>query len=143
MAHPEPLTLLLIEDDEGHARLIEKNLRRASVTNPLIHFNNGRKALDYLLSKKDSQIPMLIVLDLNLPEMDGYTIIQQLKSKSYTQSIPIIVLTTTSTNKEIERCYEMGCNACMVKPIDYHNFAESIAKLGLLLTIVKVPGETY
>jgi CheY-like chemotaxis protein len=144
MSNVDPITIILIEDDEGHARLIEKNLRRAGVTNRLVHFNNGRKALDYFFPQDGSipQMPMLIVLDLNLPEIDGHAIIEQLKTHPTTQTIPVIVLTTTDNSKEVERCYAMGCNVYMVKPVDYKSFVESIQKLGLLLTIVKVPGET-
>ena len=137
------ITIVMIEDDEGHARLIEKNLRRAGITNELIHFSDGRKALEYFFPENNAvpPRPMLILLDLNLPEIDGFTILSHLKTNPSTQDIPIIILTTTENAEEIQCCYEMGCNVYIVKPVDYDNFAESIRKLGLLLAIVKIPGE--
>ena len=135
------VTLIMVEDDEGHAKLIEKNLRRAGISNDLIHFSNGAQVIDYFFGTKassDGIIP-LILLDLNLPEIDGYEILRRLKNDPKTHKIPIIILTTTDNPKEIEKCYELGCNVYMTKPVEYETFAESIRKLGLLLAVVKVP----
>ena len=139
------LVLYMVEDDEGHAHLIQKNLRRAGISNPVRHFGSGRAIVDYLFSEESSlndelegQQP-LILLDLNLPEMDGYEVLRRLKGDRRTQSIPIIILTTTDNPREIEHCYELGCNVYITKPVDYENFAEAIRKLGLMLAVVKVP----
>jgi CheY-like chemotaxis protein len=87
--------------------------------------------------------PMLILLDLNLPVLDGYQVLQRIKSDERTKHIPVVVLTTTDDNREIERCYELGCNIYITKPVEYDQFSEAIRKLGLFLTVVKVPnGET-
>ena len=87
-------------------------------------------------------MPMLILLDLNLPSVDGYELLQRFKKEESTRAIPIIVLTTTDNPREIDRCYELGCNVYITKPVEYENFAESIRKLGLLLAVVRVPGVT-
>ncbi len=142
MANTQQVTIVMVEDDLGHARLIEKNLRRAGITNELIHLDDGRKAVDYFFASQNEKqaLPMLVLLDLNLPEVDGYELLKRLKANDRTHRIPIIVLTTTDNPREIERCYELGCNVYITKPVEYDNFAESIRKLGLLLAVVKVPG---
>lgn len=140
------MELFMVEDDEGHAHLIQKNLRRAGISNTIEHFTTGRQALDFFIGPDgianrpdfvDRQ--PLILLDLNLPEVDGYEVLRQLKADIRTQSIPVIILTTTDNPKEIERCYELGCNVYITKPVDYDSFADGIRKLGLMLAVVKVP----
>lgn len=135
----EEVTIVMIEDDEGHAKLIEKNLRRSGITNEIIHFTDGSKADEYFFSSADRKPPLLILLDLNLPGVDGYEILRKLKESDTTRKIPVIVLTTTDNPKEIEKCYELGCNVYITKPVEYEAFAESIRKLGLLLAVVRVP----
>lgn len=144
MSNSEHVTIVMIEDDPGHATLIEKNLRRAGISNTMIAIDNGRKAIEYFTCSgeyADQKLPesLLILLDLNLPEVDGFEILKQLKSSPATHLIPIIILTTTDNPREIERAYELGCNIYVTKPVVYDNFAESIRKLGLMLAVVKVP----
>lgn len=142
----EEVTIIMIEDDLGHATLIEKNLRRAGIMNNVIHIDNGRKAMDFFTNKGEYEgkaLPacLLILLDLNLPEVDGFEILKQLKSDQNTKQIPIIILTTTDNPREVERAYELGCNIYVTKPVVYENFADSIRRLGLMLAVVKVPRE--
>lgn len=139
-----PITLVMIEDDPGHATLIEKNLRRGGISNDLIMIENGRRAIEFFTCSGEfdgHKLPdaMLILLDLNLPEVDGFEILKQLKSSPETRLIPIIILTTTDNPREVERAYELGCNIYITKPVVYDNFADSIQKLGLMLEVVKVP----
>lgn len=141
----EQVNIVMIEDDMGHATLIEKNLRRAGIANDIYHIDNGRKAVDYFFRKEefsDTPLPacLLILLDLNLPEIDGFSILEKLKNDEALKTIPVIVLTTTVNPREIDRAYELGCNVYITKPVEYENFAESINKLGLMLAVVKVPG---
>lgn len=143
MSHfPEPFVLVMVEDDEGHATLIRRNLQRAGIGNAIVHLKDGVQAIDYFFGKDSANIPsdkMLILLDLNLPEIDGYEILRRLKNEEHTRTIPIIVLTTTDNPREIDRCYALGCNVYITKPIAYDSFADSIQKLGLMLAVVKVP----
>lgn len=139
MSATQNVTIVMIEDDEGHARLIEKNLRRGGITNEILHFDTGKKALDFFSSVGNPVPPLLVLLDLNLPEVDGYEVLRRIKDEPGTQSIPVIVLTTTDNPKEIDRCYKLGCNVYITKPVDYEKFAESIRKLGFLLAVVQVP----
>lgn len=143
-ANYEDVTILLVEDDLGHARLIEKNLRRARVGNPIITFNDGQLVLDYLFSqgKYSGSVPsqpLLMLLDLNLPVLDGYQVLKQLKRSQATKRIPVIVLTTTDNQNEVFRCYELGCNVYITKPVEYRHFSEAIQKLGFFLSVVKIP----
>ena len=146
MPNHDAVTIVMIEDDEGHATLIEKNLRRAGIMNEIVHLDNGRKAVDYLLGEGEfsgnrPHTPMLILLDLNLPEMDGFEILEKIKKDDVTRLVPVIILTTTDNPREVERCYALGCNVYVTKPVEYDSFADSIRKLGLLLAVVKIPGE--
>lgn len=144
MATKHEVSILLVEDDPGHARLIEKNLRRSKINNPLIIINDGAEALDYLLCQggyagQTRPSPLLVLLDLNLPGMDGYQVLEQMKNNPETRRIPVIILTTTDDYREVERCYQLGCNVYITKPVDYEQFADAISKLGLFLTIVTIP----
>lgn len=146
MTQSQHVTIVMIEDDEGHAKLIEKNLRRAGIMNDIIHIDNGRKATEYLLGTGEYKenrpaAPMLILLDLNLPELDGFQILEAIKKDEKTKLIPVIILTTTDNPREVDRCYALGCNVYVTKPVEYEAFADSIRKLGLLLAVVKVPGD--
>ena len=133
----------MIEDDGGHARLIERNLRRASVTNRMIHFSDGGSAKRYFdeLQWQPAEVtPILILLDLNLPDISGLEILEYLKLKSHLKRAPVIVLTTTDDQAEIERCYDLGCCVYITKPVDYDQFASAVRQLGLFLAVIKVPG---
>jgi CheY-like chemotaxis protein len=141
----QPVTILLVEDDPGHARLIELNLRRAHITNDIVVFGNGQEAIDYLFKEAGYAaarytLPLLVLLDLNLPGLDGYQVLERLKSDERTRLIPVIILTTTDDPREVKRCYALGCNAYLTKPVvEYEQFTEAIRKLGLFLSVVKVP----
>src|SRR5690606_13035714 len=104
-------TIVMIEDDEGHARLIEKNIRRAGVNNAILPFSNGTAALDFLFGADGSgEISsgrhLLILLDLNLPDMTGVDIIEKVENNPHTKRSPVVVLTTTDDEREIQRCYD-------------------------------------
>ncbi|WP_255699715.1 response regulator [Jiella avicenniae] len=133
----------MIEDDEGHARLIEKNIRRAGVNNPIRHFLEGTAALHYLFDAPDGPArngPALVLLDLNLPDMSGIDILQRMKaSDSPLKRTPVVVLTTTDDKVEIERCYDLGANVYITKPVNYETFAQAIRQLGLFLSVIQVP----
>ena len=140
----KPVSIVMIEDDEGHARLIEKNIRRAGVDNDMIPFVDGASALAYLLGPDGSgQVSsgrqMLVLLDLNLPDMTGLDILAKIKANPHTRRSPVIVLTTTDDSREIERCYDLGANVYITKPVNYESFAGAIRQLGLFLAVMKIP----
>lgn len=135
------VTILMVEDDLGHARLIEKNIRRAGVMNEVIHAVDGTTALNYLKKGLAGEHrPFLVLLDLNLPDMSGTTILQHLKSDPGLRRFPVIVLTTTDDEREIQRCYDLGANVYITKPVDYEDFTTAIRQLGLFLAVMQVPG---
>lgn len=135
--------IVMIEDDEGHARLIEKNIRRAGILNDIRHFTDGTTALDYLFHAPDGPAksgPALVLLDLNLPDMSGTDILARIKEEgSPLKRAPVVVLTTTDDKVEIQRCYDLGCNVYITKPVNYENFAQAIRQLGLFLSVIQVP----
>jgi CheY-like chemotaxis protein len=145
MSEYKPLTIVLVEDDPGHALLIEKNLRRAGISNLIVPLKDGGEAVEYLfrhVEKVNNLIdhPLLVLLDLNLPVLDGYQVLQRIKNDARTKQIPVVVLTTTDNPHEIARCYELGCNVYITKPVEYDRFSDAVRKLGMFLSIVKVPG---
>ena len=145
MSHDiRPVTIIMIEDDEGHARLIEKNIRRAGVNNEIIPFQNGTVALDYLFGADGSGEvsagrQLLVLLDLNLPDMTGVDILAKIKSNVHTKRSPVVVLTTTDDSREIQRCYDLGANVYITKPVNYDSFANAIRQLGLFFSVIQVP----
>jgi CheY-like chemotaxis protein len=139
-----PVTILMIEDDEGHARLIERNIRRSGVNNEIIPFSNGTDAVNYLFGEDGTGLhhngqALLILLDLNLPDMTGTDILRRIKENKFLKSAPVVVLTTTDDSQEIKRCYELGCNVYITKPVNYESFANAIRQLGLFFSVIQVP----
>ena len=139
MGRIDNVTILLVEDDPGHARLIEKNLRRANIRNEIVMLGDGQQALDYLFNDGKGSSPLLVLLDLNLPVLDGYQVLERMKADEHMRHIPVIVLTTTDDAREVSRCYELGCNVYVTKPVDYEQFSEAIRQLGLFLLVVMLP----
>jgi CheY-like chemotaxis protein len=138
------VTIVMVEDDPGHARLIERNLRRAHITNDMVILRDGLEAVAYFFPADEDlrarrAMPLLVLLDLNLPGLDGYQVLTRLKAEERTKRIPVIILTTTDDPREIERCYALGCNVYITKPVEYEQFTEAIRKLGLFLSVVKIP----
>ncbi len=140
----QPMTIAMIEDDEGHARLIEKNLRRAGVHNRIVPLADGASAIAFLFGPDGDGLvnkgqPLLIMLDLNLPDMSGIDILKRLKSNEHLRLSPVVVLTTTDDKVEIQRCYDHGCNVYITKPVDYQKFANAIQQFGLFMFVMQVP----
>jgi len=139
-----PVTIILIEDDPGHARLIEKNVRRAGVNNAILPFTDGTSALEHLFGpdpqgRPHADMALLVLLDLNLSDMSGLDILRRIKADDALRRVPVIVLTTTDDKAEIQRCYDLGCNVYITKPVDYESFASAIRQLGLFLAVMQVP----
>ena len=145
MTKDQPVNIIMIEDDEGHARLIEKNIRRAGISNNIKHFTDGTTALSFLYDAPDGPArngPALILLDLNLPDMSGTDILARIKGEGPLKRTPVVVLTTTDDKVEIQRCYDLGCNVYITKPVNYESFADAIRQLGLFLSVIQVPEAT-
>jgi CheY-like chemotaxis protein len=140
----QAVTIVMVEDDEGHARLIEKNIRRAGVNNEIIPFTDGTSALEYMLGADGSgeasaRRHLLVLLDLNLPDMTGVDILAKVKANRHTRRSPVVVLTTTDDQREIQRCYDLGANVYITKPVNYESFANAIRQLGLFFSVMQIP----
>lgn len=142
------VVILIAEDDDGHARLIQKNLSRAGLHNPIERFRNGQEILDFLLRRGDRLRSMetsyLLLLDIRMPQVDGVEVLRQVKTDPELRKMPVIMLTTTDDPREVERCHALGCSTYIVKPVVYEKFAEAINRIGLFISLVQVPhlGET-
>jgi CheY-like chemotaxis protein len=142
-----PVTIIMVEDDEGHARLIERNIRRSGVNNEIVPFTTGTEAIAYLFGtdgggSQHKGKALLILLDLNLPDMTGIDILRQVKENKHLRSAPVVILTTTDDSQEIKRCYELGCNVYITKPVNYESFANAVRQLGLFFSVIQVPPTT-
>jgi CheY-like chemotaxis protein len=142
----QPFMILLAEDDDGHATLVERNLRRAGLANEIVRARDGQEALEYVrcegkYASRASQGPLLVLMDIKMPRLDGVEALRQLKADKRTERVPVIMLTTTDDPREIQNCYDLGCNIYVTKPVTYEPFVEAIRRLGLLLAIVCVPPE--
>lgn len=139
------ITILLAEDDDGHAVLVERHLRRAGVTMPIVRARDGQDALDYVHGQgahagREPGAPLLVLLDIRMPGLDGIEVLRRLKASPMTASIPVVMLTTTDSPHEVERCYALGCNIYVTKPVVYEALSDALHRIGLFLGIIAVPG---
>jgi CheY-like chemotaxis protein len=140
----KPVTILLVEDDDGHARLLEKNLRRGGVVNHLARVADGREAVDYVSRKGRYQdavlypFPGVVLLDVRMPRLDGFEVLAYLKRDPELMKIPVIMLTSTDNQNEINRAYEMGANGYVVKPVSVESFIDRVVKLGMFIEIIEL-----
>lgn len=138
------VVFLIADDDDGHALLIEKNLRRAGLHNPIQRFVDGQQILDFLFRRgpgrqRQTDTAYLLLLDIRMPKVDGVEVLRQTKADPSLRKLPIIMLTTTEDPREVARCHELGCNNYIVKPVDYDHFAETIKQMGVFVSLVQVP----
>lgn len=137
-------TIILAEDDEGHAKLIIKNLKRAGIRNNILHFKDGEETLDFLFKRgsgphRVSGTAYLLLLDIRMPKVDGVEVLKEIKKDPELRKTPVIMVTTTDDPREVERCHRLGCSNYIAKPIDYDKFIEAIRRLGLFLLVVDIP----
>lgn len=129
--------ILLVEDNEQDAELTVRALKKNKIANNIVHVTNGAEALDFLFGtgnyahRSINQKPKLILLDLKMPKVDGIEVLAILKSNEATKRIPVVVLTSSKENPDIEKCYELGVNSYLVKPIGFLNFMDAISKSGM------------
>jgi CheY-like chemotaxis protein len=141
----KPVTLILAEDDDGHATLLERNLERAGFLNTVIRVKDGKEALEFLegvnawQGNRPPEGPVLLVLDIRMPRMDGVEVLKYMKGHPQLARTPVVMLTTTDDPREIEKCYRYGCNLYIVKPLEYDDLVEAIRRLGLFLEIGSFP----
>ncbi len=135
--------ILIAEDDDGHAELIKEGLKESGVCNTMIRFSNGEEVWHFLSGTRDGDVrdtskTYLLLLDINMPKMDGVEVLQRMKNCEELKEIPVIMLTTTDDPREVEECYHLGCNVYITKPVEFGEFAETLKRLGLFIQIVKI-----
>ncbi len=136
--------IVISEDNDGHAALIERNLRRAGIKNDIIRFEDGYKTLEYFAKFKEDidfrpYNSFILILDLKMPKIGGIEVLNEVKKSLLLRKIPIIVFTTTNSPQEVDRCYSLGCSNYVQKPIDYTEFVNAINLIGKFLLVNEMP----
>jgi CheY-like chemotaxis protein len=136
--------ILLVEDSINDVELILASLAENHLGNEVIVVRDGEEALDYLYRRGVYRLrregnPVVVLLDLKLPKVDGIEVLTQLKADHNLRFVPVVVLTSSREEKDLSRCYELGTNAYVVKPIDFHEFVDVIRGLGLFWAIINEP----
>lgn len=131
------IEVLLVEDNLDDAALAIRALKAKNLSNNLVHLKDGAEALNYIFRKgeyADTPVgfpPTLILLDLKMPKVNGLEVLEKIKSDPVTRCIPVVVLTSSAEDPDIKRCYDLGVNSYIVKPVEFDNFAETVANLGM------------
>lgn len=140
----QDVTILIVDDDEGHAHLIRENLIAAGRRNPMEHFYDGQAILDFFFHPASSRRaqparPYLVLLDINMPKVDGIEVLRRLKTDDQVRKVPVLMLTTTEDERTVERCHFFGCSAYLQKPADYDAFERVIRNLGEMIPHGRYP----
>jgi CheY-like chemotaxis protein len=143
----QELTIVIAEDDDGHATLVQRHLRRAAIPANAVRVCDGQELLDYMYCRGPWQNrarhgAILILLDLNMPRIGGLEVLERLKHDAQFAHIPIFVLTTSDNPIELDRCYARGASACLVKPVEFGSFGDMMHRLGEFLVMARLPAET-
>ena len=135
--------ILIAEDNKEHFDLIRENLLRAGVCNKMLNFADGQEILNFLFGMDEgfegehNSHEYILLLDLNLPKVDGVKVLEKVKQDTQLKKIPVIILTATDDRHTIERCHNLGCSTYIVKPREHQDFEETIQKLGRFLAVVE------
>jgi CheY-like chemotaxis protein len=136
--------ILLVEDDPRDVELTLTALGEYNLANEVVVTRDGEKALDYLYSRgefstRSHDNPAVMLLDLKLPKIDGLEVLQQIRSDERLKLIPVVVLTSSHEDKDMIRSYQLGVNAYVVKPVDFHEFVNAIKELGVFWAVINEP----
>ncbi|HEY1207353.1 MAG: response regulator [Bryobacteraceae bacterium] len=129
--------ILLVEDNPSDVRLTRRALDQSHIPNPLVVAEDGREALDYLFAlgahegRDVTDLPRLVLLDLNLPRLNGLEVLRQLRADERTRRLPVVILTSSQEQQDIMAGYDLGANSYVRKPVDFTQFAEAVRTLGL------------
>ncbi len=133
-------TILLVDDEIAHIALIERNLRRIGFKQNIVKLNDGLQVMEWLELNSSSLIETpFIFLDINMPTKNGIDVLNDIKNNSNTRHIPVVMLTTADNPEEVAKCYRLGCNAYIKKPVLHDDFKDVVKKLGHFLTVVTPP----
>jgi CheY-like chemotaxis protein len=137
--------ILLIEDSEHDAEMTIRALKRHKITNGVIHLKNGVEALDFLFGRGQfagrdvNERPKVILLDLKMPKMDGLEVLEHIKANDITKKVPVVVLTSSKENPDIQKCYALGVNSYIVKPVDFTGFMDAVSHSGMYWVMLNQP----
>lgn len=142
--HDYDIDILLIEDNPDDAEITLRTLRKRNLANTVAWVKDGAEALAFIFGTADApgiRRPKVILLDLRLPKVDGLEVLQRLKLDEGTRKIPVVALSSSTQDQDVKRCYELGVNSYVSKPVKFEDFAESVAKLGMYWLMVNRPAE--
>lgn len=134
--------ILLVEDNASDAEMTIDALKKNGLANKLLHVKDGAAALDFIFAEgkyTDRQVedtPRLILLDLKMPKVNGLEVLQKIRGDDRTKNIPVVVLTSSREDPDIQKCYNLGVNSYVVKPVEFEEFQKAISSLGLYWMIV-------
>jgi two-component system response regulator len=138
---PEPVLVLLVEDNEDHAELLKRTLREAAGLIRIVHARDGEAALDYLglsgpsAGREKNEVPGLVLLDLRLPRIDGLDVLRRIKEAQSLRPVPVVILTTSSAPADIARAYSFHANSYLAKPVSYDHFSRLMQTLSRYWTV--------
>ncbi|NJL90251.1 MAG: response regulator [Coleofasciculaceae cyanobacterium SM2_1_6] len=130
-------SILLVEDNPDDEKLVIRSLRRSKIVNEINVARNGEEALNILFS--DAPLPTVVLLDIKLPKIDGLEVLRRLRAHDRTRLLPIVVLTSSSEERDIIDSYSLGANSYVRKPVEFDKFAEAVQQLGLYWILVNEP----
>jgi CheY-like chemotaxis protein len=139
------MEILLVEDDPGDAELTIRALRSRNMANRLWHAKDGAQAIEYLFAQGPhsgrtvGRGPQLVLLDLKLPKLDGLEVLRRIKSDERTRSTPVVILTSSSEDRDVIESYRLGVNSYVQKPVEFEGFAEAVSQLGMYWLLVNEP----
>jgi two-component system response regulator len=135
--NPNSVEVLLVEDNTVDAELTIRELQKHNMANNLVHVRNGKDALDFIFAtgkyegKREIQhYPRIILLDIQMPKVNGIEVLEKIKSDSRTKTVPVVILTSSKEHPDVRKCYDLGANSYIVKPVNFEGFAEAIKNLG-------------
>lgn len=142
---PQKVDIILVEDNPHEAMLAIRSLKKHHLANNLIHLDDGEQAMNFIFSEGEfsSNInppsPKLILLDINLPKINGLDILRRVKADARTQKIPIVLLTSSREESDIMESYKLGANSYIVKPVDFNSFSQAIHEMGMYWLVLNEP----
>jgi two-component system, response regulator len=131
------IEIILVEDNPDDAALTLRAFKSRNLFNRMVHLKNGQEAIDYIFNgvafdgKTFDSHPKVILLDLKMPKINGMEVLEKIKGNDATKTIPVVVLTSSAEDPDIKRCYELGANSYIVKPVEFDNFSKTVVDLGL------------
>lgn len=132
----QQVEILLAEDSPADAEMTLRTLKKRGIANRVVWVKDGAEALDYLFSEgqyanRPNGFPKLVLLDLKMPRMDGLQVLQRMKQDARTQTIPVVMMTSSREEGDLFASYKLGVNSFVVKPVDFDSFAETVAEVGM------------